>query len=252
MSAPPILFIHGAGVSSWMWQPVVDLLPGCRCLTPDLPGHGSQVGVPWESIPAAAGGLADLIRTSAPEGVAHVVGLSLGGQIALQLLADHPRVVRQAIVSGTLTIPLPGAGALGWLVRLSLPLMKNEVMVRANARGNGIPAAHLEAFRRDTMQTDGPTLAAVLRSALRFRLPPVPPDARLLVAAGRKESGLVYRSARKILDYVPAARACMAPAGGHTWNLELPGLFARMVRAWVNQEPLPPELLPFPSGLRGA
>jgi hypothetical protein len=31
---------------------------------------------------------------------------------------------------------------------------------------------------------------------------------------------------------------------GHGWNLEAPALFTETVRAWLQDEPLPPELWP--------
>ena len=34
---PPVLFLHGAFVDGSLWDPVVDLLPGRRCLVPTLP-----------------------------------------------------------------------------------------------------------------------------------------------------------------------------------------------------------------------
>jgi len=73
--APVILFLHGGGVSSWMWQPVVERLSSqFRCLAPDLPGHGEASGQDF-TFAAAVQFLRDLIRTQAPGRRVHAVGL---------------------------------------------------------------------------------------------------------------------------------------------------------------------------------
>ena len=248
VGAPTIVFIHGGGIPGWMWEPVVDQLPEFHILVPDLPGHGESQGQHWESIGATAALLAELIRGRATGGRAHVVGISLGGQLTLQLLATAPQLIDRAVVSGTLTRPMPAAGFLAWLTRVSLPWSRGDWMIRANAWGIGIPAQYLDRFRRTIAETDAAELGRVLTDSLRFQLPPIADGHDLLVAAGRKEAGLIYGSARHLAVTVPGVTLRMAPVGGHVWAIQTPDLFARMVRAWVNQEPLPAEMLSFPSG----
>ena len=90
----PIVFIHGGGGALWTWDEVVPLLPDFRCILPDLPEHG-QTGLsagPF-SIPGTATLIADLIRQRSPNGKAHVVGLSVGAQIGVEMLAKTPEVM---------------------------------------------------------------------------------------------------------------------------------------------------------------
>jgi pimeloyl-ACP methyl ester carboxylesterase len=244
--AATIVFLHGGGLPGWTWEPVVARLPEYCCLVPDLPSHGGSRGVQWESLPATAALVAALIRERAAGSRAHLVGVSLGGQLALQLLATEPALIDRAVVSGTSVRPMPAAGFLSWLVRVSLPWSRSEWMVRANLRSLGIPTEHLGRYRQTLDETDPVALGRVVGDSLRFRPRPIASGANLLVAAGRKEPGTIYRSARDLVSTVPGVTLRMAPTGGHAWFIQTPELFARMVRAWVNQEPLPPELLPFP------
>lgn len=79
-SSTTIVFLHGLGVSSWMWQTQLDALSQhYRCLTIDLPGSGESQQGEWRSLQNAAEEVAEVIRQRAPGGRAHVVGLSLGG-----------------------------------------------------------------------------------------------------------------------------------------------------------------------------
>jgi hypothetical protein len=38
---------------------------------------------------------------------------------------------------------------------------------------------------------------------------------------------------------IPGSVGIKVPRAGHVWNLQCPDLFAEMVRAWINRQPLP-------------
>ncbi len=83
----PVLMIHGAGVSGWMWRPLRELLgPAMKAMVPDLPGFGRRAAEPYISHEATVQGLTGVIERFAPQG-AHVVGFSVfdGGSIEQRL-----------------------------------------------------------------------------------------------------------------------------------------------------------------------
>ena len=84
-TAPAIVFLHGGPLSSRMWQPQIEQLTDYHLLVPDLPEHGQSRAIPPFALPDAATQVAELIRTKAHAGRAHVVGLSLGAQTTVQL-----------------------------------------------------------------------------------------------------------------------------------------------------------------------
>lgn len=128
--APVIVFLHGGGSSSWMWQPVIDLLPQYHCLAPDLPEHGQSRAVGPFSMELAADKVTDIIRANG--GRAVVVGLSEGAQVLVQLLASAPELVERAFISSALLRPLPGMGwfsspgLIRWMYRLSVTPFQNN------------------------------------------------------------------------------------------------------------------------------
>lgn len=68
---------------------------------PDFPGYGRRTNEAWPGIAGAAADIAELIRTHAIDGKAHVVGLSLGGFISVELLRHYPQLVRSCAISGS-------------------------------------------------------------------------------------------------------------------------------------------------------
>lgn len=104
-AGPAIVFLHGTRLSRAAWaSQVANLAPRHRVLTLDLPGHGSMMGVPF-SLAAATDHLVRVIETVVGEPVV-VVGLSLGGYVAMDLAAHRPDLVRGLVLSGATAEPV--------------------------------------------------------------------------------------------------------------------------------------------------
>jgi pimeloyl-ACP methyl ester carboxylesterase len=195
--------------------------------------------VEWGSIADAAAQVAALIRAQA-NGKAHVVGLSLGAQVALQLLNDHANVVDRAIMSGMRLVRSRLAES---MAGLSAPLMRIESLVRATAR-QMVPADYVERFVAEARGASPAVLQKLTRDSLHFALPAqlAQVNVAALLVAGEKEPGLVKDSLPVAAKALPNARACLAPGVNHVWNMENPALFNCTVEAWFTRQPLPAEL----------
>ncbi|WP_159795004.1 alpha/beta fold hydrolase [Puerhibacterium puerhi] len=90
----PLVLLHGFPFDHRMWTPLANHLPpGIRALAVDLPGAGqSPLGGMPPSLEAAA---AAVHRTLVAAGVANgiLVGMSMGGYVALALAELHPGFV---------------------------------------------------------------------------------------------------------------------------------------------------------------
>jgi len=92
----PIVLIHGFSNTGRSWSEQVSSLVerGYRVLVPDLCGHGaSRNRTPPLTISESASLISSLIGLRGLEN-AVVVGVSLGGMIAMQLALDWPRLVQ--------------------------------------------------------------------------------------------------------------------------------------------------------------
>ncbi|MER5647477.1 alpha/beta hydrolase [Streptosporangium sp. NPDC002524] len=99
-----VLWLHGYTMSAAIWPPLWERLPGHRHVAVDLPWHGRS-RPPRDGEDRAA--LADLLVTRALEaGVRHVVALSFGTVVALEMALRHPR----AFASWTLAAPSYAGG----------------------------------------------------------------------------------------------------------------------------------------------
>lgn len=246
--APTIVFLHGLGVSSWMWTEQIAALSGeYHCLAIDLPGNGESYQAEWRSFADSAAQVAALIRERAQGGKAHVVGLSLGGYTALTLLRDHPEVVATMIVSGVTTQPFPNQMRWKLLVRAMPFLLHSDPVIALAGRMMQLPPEARVLYQRDSKRVSAQTFHRVYHEVLPFSLLemfPQPPTVRLLAVAGDKEAGLIRNGLAEFnqVNGSGCVQAAFVKDAHHGWNAEHPQVFTDMIRTWITQRQLPTAL----------
>ncbi|QTX05113.1 alpha/beta fold hydrolase [Agromyces archimandritae] len=137
--APAVVFVHGNVSSSLFWQPLMLALPsGIRPLAIDLRGFGDSETLPVDATRGVRDFSDDVasVLDALGLGRVHLVGWSMGGGVAMQLLIDRP----ESVASLTLQAPVSpyGYGATDAAGRLVTP----------DAAGTGGGAASAEFVRR--------------------------------------------------------------------------------------------------------
>jgi pimeloyl-ACP methyl ester carboxylesterase len=109
-----VVLVHGARTSSTMWRSQVEALrrAGRPALAIDLPGHGTRLDERF-SVESSL----RVIEAAVDEvgGRAVVVGLSVGGYLAIGHAAAHPRQVAGLVAAGCSSIP-DQAATVAWLL----------------------------------------------------------------------------------------------------------------------------------------
>jgi pimeloyl-ACP methyl ester carboxylesterase len=245
-----------------MWRPQVEALRGeFHLLVPDLPEQGRSTDTGPFTMFSAAEQVADLIRVRAHGGHAHVVGLSEGAQVAVQLLAIAPTLVETAIVSSALVRPIAGAGwassrgVLRFTYATSIaPLRNNDWWIRTNMRFSaGVPDAYFDEFRETFRTLSKSGFVNLMVANQTFRLPAGLDRvcARVLVVCGQHEYAVMRASTADVAAAIPGAEAYvvrherrMTVAQEHNWNMTAPELFTKMVCDFIAGQPLPKALVP--------
>jgi pimeloyl-ACP methyl ester carboxylesterase len=99
-AGPTVLLIHGNCSASGFWAPLIrHLPPQWRIVAPDLRGYGDSPALGID----ATRGLRDFADDVAPllldaAGPCVVVGHSMGGGVAMQLLLDHPERIAALVL----------------------------------------------------------------------------------------------------------------------------------------------------------
>ncbi|MEV8510029.1 alpha/beta fold hydrolase [Actinoplanes sp. NPDC051475] len=130
---PPILLLHGIGRSLEDWSPQHERLSGrWRVISVDLPGFGLSDRMPAPiSLASLADGVLATLDTLGEQRPLHVMGNSLGGAVAMQLLASTPARVS--------TLTLVNSAGFGkevafFLRALAIPGLGKRLLRRIDAR----------------------------------------------------------------------------------------------------------------------
>jgi hypothetical protein len=132
------------------------------------------------------------------------------------------------------------------------PFLRSDAYVRLNMRyGNAIPDQYFSEVREDTKRMTAASFTHMILENQHFRIPTGLDKVRVpaLIIAGQHELAIMRRSARDLAATLPASQGYLASfskrgAEEHGWNLHRPELFNTVTRAWLTDQPLPPELLP--------
>lgn len=99
-----IVFLHGTRLTGAEWAAQVAALEGeFECHALDLPGHGVAAAVPF-TLAGAGEAVADAIERSGHQ-AAILVGLSLGGYVAMEVAARWPERVTGLVIAGATAEP---------------------------------------------------------------------------------------------------------------------------------------------------
>uniref|UniRef100_UPI002588EF56 alpha/beta fold hydrolase n=1 Tax=Streptococcus sp. TaxID=1306 RepID=UPI002588EF56 len=148
-----IVLLHGGGLSWWQYQSQMELLcKNYHVVVPILDGHAGS-NVDFVSIEASAKQLLAYIDKEYGGSVLLIAGLSLGGQILLDMLALRKDICQYAIVESAAIIPDKlTASLVAPLFSMSFPLIKKKWFAKMQFRYLGIRADLFEHYYEDTVK----------------------------------------------------------------------------------------------------
>lgn len=228
---PRLLWLHGGGVASWMWGPVLEELNHAgEVIVPDLPGHGERWHETYQSHESTLAWLIGLLEDRAG-GPTIVIGFSLGGQLAIMLASSRPDLVDGAIVVSAQAIPSRVPSLMSGAVRLAAPLTRSSVFNRAQARAMGVPARLVPQYLISAKHISPQNLEQVVQENISFRVPPQWRDfaGEVAILVGARESRVTKRSALALARANPRAVLHSVKAAKHDLPLRQPILLAQLI-----------------------
>ncbi|MHA2788090.1 alpha/beta fold hydrolase [Corynebacterium sp. S7] len=229
-----IVFLHGGSSAGWTWLDVINHLPGRHMLAPDLPGYGERYAEDWPGLDGAADDVAELIRERAVAGRAHVVGLSLGGVVAIRLITRHPDVVLSCATTGA---PVGGYSRVEKLViSPQVPLWHRRWYWALQAPLFRIPKDAQELFITTASRPSPRSNRAMFYEVVDKTLTEstIPFSGPVLAVTAEHETSSVRNAFPMLAEKLPQLQTWTAPKVHHAWSAEDPELFARMVQTFAD------------------
>jgi 3-oxoadipate enol-lactonase len=241
--SPPLLLISGLGQGAWAWRDVLPLLDrDRRVVTFDHRGTGLLVGEPARS---SIGELAEdaLAQLDEP---ADVVGLSMGGYVAMTIALERPNAVRSLVLAGTGAggpdrVRRPKHVADAFTAALRLPHDEFGRTTMPYTFAAGWPEANPERFEEIlAVRAEQPTPYATIEAHAdacyafyRAGCPVEGIEAPTLVIHGDEDLIVPVENGRVLAGRIPGAKYVELTRHGHNLPLEDPPTFARLVNDFL-------------------
>ncbi|MEO4052977.1 alpha/beta hydrolase [Solibacillus sp. CAU 1738] len=241
-SAPLLMFLHGGGVSGWMWDKQVQHFTNYHCIVPDLPEQGKSGNTENFSIKRSAEMLLALIEAKAQNKQVIVIGFSLGAQIAVQMVSMKSHMIDYAIVNSALVRPMPFSKSfISLSVKCTYPLINIKSFSKLQAKTLYVDQDYFEQYYRDSAAMKCETLVRILQENMAFHIPEQfhKAESKILITVGEKEKGIMKKSAADLVNNNPNCKGVILPNIGHGVSLAKPDFFNRMVEGWIKEEKLP-------------
>jgi pimeloyl-ACP methyl ester carboxylesterase len=241
----PVVFVHGFSVPSFVWEPAFRGLAnaGFRVVRYDLLGRGySDRPRARYDLELFDHQLRDLIRALALEVPVDIVGLSMGGAIAVGFTDRHPASVRRLVLidpagystkgprgTGILQVPLLGEILMATVGRrLLMSSLASDVKAenhqrmaeelselarryRIQTQYNGFWRALLSTIRHGPIRGMAATYARVGRH-----------DRQVLLIWGREDRTVPFGLSEEVCKAIPRAEFHAVEGAAHAPHLERP------------------------------
>ena len=238
-NAEVILLLHGGGLSWWNYREVGKLLSAqYHVVLPVLDGHGDS-NAPFTTIEDNAARLISDIDARFGGQVLAIGGLSLGGQVAVEMLSQHPDICRYALVESTLVKPMKLTAALiGPTFGMSYGLIKQKWFAKLQAAYLGIPENLFDDYFRDTCKIDKADMIAFLKAncAYECKTSLGETTAKVKIVAGSREQKSIRDSVKLLHKAIPGSSMEILPGMRHgDLSINHPQSYVRMLTEWIGK-----------------
>lgn len=237
-----IIFLHSKNLANWIWDEQLDSFKDYHCIYLNLPNHFKNSKKEVFSIKKASDIIKDFILEHKKTDV-NLVGIGLGGQIAIEILSKYPELINKVIVSGVevrdkndcksykdsivnvldetkaiLDSKTVGFLTIAYLRHYDLKKSYYKKMFLCCEKGD------LENTKRISFESFNYCLNRNPKNSSK----------EILICYGTKEDRRAKISSKEIKSIYPNSEIVEIERGVHLWNMKKPALFNQIVIDFLN------------------
>ncbi len=244
-NADVILLLHGGGLSWWNYREAAQILSEhYRVVLPILDGHADS-DAPFTTMEDHAARSISWIDTHFGGQVLAIGGLSLGAQIAVEMLTQRPDICRYALLESALVKPMKLTHALiGPTFAMSYSLVKQRWFAKLQSSYLGIPKVLFDDYYRDTSRIRKADMIAFLKANSAYSVKPALSEttARVKIVAGSREQKNIRDSAKILHRAIPGSSMEILPGLRHgDLSINQSNAYVQILINWIRRNDNEPE-----------
>ena len=231
-----VLLLHGGGLSWWNYREVAMLLEkDYHVILPVLDGHADSDAV-FTTIEDNGARLISYIDSHFGGQVTVLGGLSLGGQIVLEMLSQRSDICCYALIESALVKPSKLTAALiGPTFAMSYVLINQRWFAKMQADYLGIPKDLFEDYYRDTCAIAKADMIAFLKANCTYEIKSslAETTAKIKIVAGSREQKSILDSGKLIHSTILGSQPEVLSGLRHgDLSINHPVQYVQMLKEW--------------------
>ncbi len=201
-----IILLHGGGLSWWNYREAAELLQrDYHVVIPVLDGHSGSDRA-FTSIEDNALEIIEYIDENFDGSVALIGGLSLGGQVLVEILSQRRNICKAAVIESALVIPMRLTHYLVKpMMEMSYGLIKQEWFAKLQFKSLRIKSDLYDDYYRDSANITKENMISFLEANSLYTAKKSISDtqAKVFIFVGQKEQSKMVRSAHILNKMIP-------------------------------------------------
>lgn len=235
---PTIFLLHGGGLSTWSLKEVVNQLEtDFHIVTPIIDGHGENADEEFTSIYECAKKVIAYIDKEYNGKIYAIGGLSIGAQIATEVLSLRMDIAEYAILESALVYPMKATAAVTVpAFRLFYGLIQKRWFAKMQAKTLFVPDNQFEEYYEDSTKITKQSLINMTKSNASYYLRKEisNTDAKVWIIVGERELKIMKKSAMKLHKAIQGSKLYVAPSMKHgEFSLSHPFEYVKQLKDFI-------------------
>ena len=238
---PALLFIHSLGANSYMWrEQIAALKDRFRCIAFDCRGHGGSSYEGEFTVPDAAADIKAGLDALGIE-TCHMLGLSMGGMIALDINARWPGLARSLIIADSFARPRDGAEDRIYATQEAVAYLSMKEFGNQYAGDRLMPTTPFDkldeladAIAKVPAKAYVDTVRAIFTADYTDALGKV--TAPTLVLIGADDDATPLPESEFMVERIEGAALQTIPGAGHLSNIDQPDAFNAAIAEFLDSQ----------------
>lgn len=234
-----IILIHGGGLSWWNYKEAALILSSSyHIILPILDGHASS-DAPFTSIENNAKEIISFIDNNCSGKVLLIGGLSLGGQILLEMLSQRKDICKYSLIESASVHPSKFTNALiGPSFSLSYGLIKNKNFSKLQFKSLHIKENLFDDYYRGTCLIQKSDMISFMKASTSYSLKDEikNTDSFVYIFYGEKEVRSIKKSSKLINDKIKNSIITSIPKLYHgEFSINHPDIYVDTIQKIINE-----------------